>query len=174
MSPSSTRRTAVLDLTPSPLVPIHVAGQELPNGSSPPYSFNSISSPDLLNSSPFTWFNSVSIACTGCEGAGSEGVIIFRVSFWVEEESSPKYATHVAAPFGWTPRLYGAALNLSIRKYKVVVCYSKHLFGCTRTLLNTVNSMFCCSTCAVIHYLRSENAFRYVRGGGKSVLPKCH
>ena len=102
---------------------------------------------------PLTDFNSVRITSAGDEDNGN--YIVLQVSFWLDEDtSSPKYTICVTAPFGWSPRIYGAVLSESIRKYNTVICHQHLICDYKRATINTVHSLFDRSIHELIEYLQ--------------------
>ena len=94
-----------------------------------------------------------------------EDVLVFRISFWVDQISQPIYTTKVATPNGWNCRMYLAAVNLTIRRQNLVICAPRHILGGTHCSINYIHLLYTLEKRASLELLYNENAFRYIVGG---------
>lgn len=103
------------------------------------------------------------------DGAGEATAMVqvqeFKISFWVDEDAHCIFSTRVAAPLGWSSRMYLAAINITIRRQNLVICSPKRILGGTYTTLNYVHSLYSITKEASLKMLQKENSFSYVLGG---------
>jgi hypothetical protein len=107
---------------------------------------------------------------TGEVDAGPRGCTRFLVAFWVDETHQPCYQVHLNVPGDWTPRLYLAMMNLTIRKYQCIISSPKKVLGGYTQTLNSVHWLFHRHVPYVMHLLSEEHAFRFIYGGDEKKL----
>lgn len=164
MAPRCTRTKAVLDLTPI-LLSVYIFNE--PIGHRGHSLLAALRSNDPT--SQVSQFNSISTTRAKPhelpDGARLRGLVYITVSFWVEDSVHPVFSVQVPVPQDWTPRLYLACLNVTIREHQLVICAPKRYEQSTVITLNAVHSMFHWSVLEVTNQVKNQNAFMYVFGG---------
>lgn len=118
------------------------------------------------------YFNSIAVQAVGEREIEHDdrtmALQTLRVTFWsVESSLLPVFEAIVVAPLDWTPRMYLAALSLTIRRRNGVCC---NVDGINQRLsrLNEVHWLFNDSLENAISVLRDNHAFLFIDGGTKS------
>jgi hypothetical protein len=160
MAPRSTRLTAVVDFAPA--VPLFVF--EHPVGSL--FSNFTASSSSIQQTMEESRFDFTSISASVDESMVSNDLFRYVcVSFWVDHFQSPIFSVSLPMPTLWTPRVYLAALMVTIRQRRLVLSAPDNLFGSIYPTLNEVHWLYSQSIVESLSMLNIENAFRAVNGG---------
>jgi hypothetical protein len=93
------------------------------------------------------------------------------LSFFVDTSPTPVHNLEIPIPISWTPRTYLAALQLSIRRRRVVIVAPENLVGPLAPTLNEVHWLFNIDIEAALAILESWNGFGVLNGGEFFVVP---
>ena len=160
MAPRSTRLTAVVDFAPA--VPLFVFKHPVGSLFSS-FTASSSSMQQTLDESSFLF--------TSISSSVDESIVsndLFRyvcVSFWVDHLQLPIFSVSLPMPTSWTPRVYLAALMVTIRQRRMVLSAPDNLFGSIHPTLNEVHWLYSQPIGESVGMLDNENAFRAVNGG---------
>jgi hypothetical protein len=166
MAPRCTRLTAVLCFNSK--VPLYMFDH--PIGLMSPNSLRgSFSIPQQVFEENKIYFSSISSSLSH-HIEGSDFFYYIKISFWIDSSATPVHSVSVPIPNSWTPRIYLAALNISIRRQKLLISAPDNTMGSSLPRLNEVHWLFAQPTHLSLRMLDGKHAFGQVNGGESVVL----